>query len=241
MNKKLKIVTKLATIYIEETYPTEGKYPEIVEHLYQYRKTGTFSGNNVVAIADMHEAMWWNRPLLEDTKAAWGIHTDGLPCCNVPTVFATDRTWKNKYNILVNKNNVPTIIQIKFPKSLTTNSIVKLYSMIFTVISRTLLRLGVNEQDLCQINNDLLLRGKKIVGVEQSYNSDTNIYTGAFFITLKYWDEKELFERLSYGKVPATAKRKITGIIDEYPDITKEEFLKVYCEEFKDYLNQFEF
>ena len=106
MNKKLKIITKLATIYIEETYPTEGKYPEIVEHLYQYRKTGTFSGNNVVAIADMCEAMWWNRPLLEDTKAAWGIHTDGLPCCNVPTVFATDRTWKNKYNILINKNNV---------------------------------------------------------------------------------------------------------------------------------------
>ena len=237
-NRIFEVTTSLATIYVEETHPSIGKYPEIVEQLFRFRKENKFSGNNVVAIADMGEAMWWNRPQPEDTNSAWGIEKDGLPCCNVPTLFTKAHKWKSKYNILVNKHNVPTIIQIKFKQLPTTETINKLYSMTFKVIYQTLLKLGVAEQDLCQINNDILLRGKKIVGTERSFDASQYIYTEALFITLKYTEEQDIFSRLSSGKVAATAKRGITGILDEYPTITKDRFLKIYCEEYKAYLDQ---
>lgn len=238
-NRIFKTQTPVATIYIEETQPSANKRPEVVEHLFHFRKEKEFSGNNVVAIADMKEAMWWNRPQPNDTTSAWGVEKDGLPCCNVPTLFSKEHVWKSKYNILVNRHNVPTIIQIRFEHPLTTEELRKLYSMTVRVITQTLIRLGVVEQDLCHINNDLLLKGKKIMGTERTYDSATKIYTEALFITLKYQEEKDIFMRLSHGKVAATAKREITGLIDEYPAITKEDFLKIYCEEFKKYLDQF--
>jgi hypothetical protein len=51
-------------------------------------------------------------------------------------------------------------------------------------------------------------------------------------------EEKELFDQIYVGK--KTKSRGITGILDEYDFITKEAFIKAYCEEFKKYLDQFE-
>ena len=110
--------------------------------------------------------------------------------------------------------------------------------MTSVIVINTITRLGVPEKDICVMNNDLLLRGKKFVGNEKIFKE--NIYTECLFITLKYKEEEELFNRLTSGKTSATAHRKITGLIDEYENFTKEEFLKVYCEEFKKYLDQFE-
>jgi hypothetical protein len=217
--------------------PTKNQCPEIIEQLFQFRKHGNFVGNNVVIIGDMGEAVWWNRPQLEDTTAAWGTHL-GMPCCNLPISFGKAQTWKSQYNILLNKNNIPSAVALKFNHNLTVEELTKLKHMSFAVLLNTLKQIGVQDSDLCVINNDLLLRGKKFAGSEEVY-TDT-IYTECIYITLKYFDEKELFDQLSCGKVSATAHREITGLIDEYPEITKEKFLTVYCEEFKKYLDQFE-
>lgn len=237
--RKLEIQTTIATIYVEDMHPSANKYPDIIENQFQFRKFKKFTGDNVVAIADMGEAIWWNRPQIEDTEAAWGWEKDGLPCCNLPIFLGKNKIWKSDYNVLLNKNNIPTIIQLKFEHELSDAELNLLYKMSFKVISTTLLRLGVLESDLCEINNDLLLRGKKFVGIER-VSGEKNIYTECLFITLKYLEEKELFDRLTSGKVGAQAVKKITGLIDEYETFTKEDFLKIYCEEFKKYLNQFE-
>jgi hypothetical protein len=39
--------------------------------------------------------------------------------------------------------------------------------MSFIVIAQTLLNLGVPEHDMCCLNNDLLLKGKKFAGSER--------------------------------------------------------------------------
>lgn len=236
--RNLEIDTKVATIYVEDMHPSEGKYPDIIENQFQFRKNNVFTGTNVVAIANMGEAIWWNRPQIEDTSAAWGWGSDGLPCCNLPIFLGKNKVWKSAYNVLLNKNNIPTIVQIKFEHILTDDEFKRLGRMSFDVIKNTLIQLGVPEKDLCIINNDLLLRGKKFVGSEQVCKED--IYTECLFITLKYQEEKEIFDKLTSGKVGATANRQITGLIDEYETFTKEEFLKIYCEEFKKYLDQFE-
>jgi hypothetical protein len=239
MNSKrhFEIQTKVATIYMEDMHPSANKYPDIIENQFQLRKNDTFTGENVVAIANMGEAIWWNRPLKENTDAAWGWQGD-IPCCNLPITLGKNMQWKSYYNLLLNKHNLPTIVQIKFNHTLSQDELEKLGLMSHTVITQTLLRLGVPEQDMCVINNDFLLKGKKFSGGETVIKAD--IYTECFLITLRYQEEKEIFDQLSSGKVPATAHRGITGIIDEYPHITKEDFVKIYCEEFKKYLDQFE-
>lgn len=235
---KLKLQTKVAALYIEEMYPTLNKRPSIIENLFQFRKNNIFTGENMVVIADMGEAMWWNRPQIENTEAAWGIHDDGLHCCNLPIFLGKNKTWKSAYNVLLNKNNIPTALQIKFNHTLTSTEIDRLTQMSSAVIISTLDKLGVPLQDICVMNNDLLLKGKKFVGNEQVFKD--NIYTECLFITLRYKEEKDLFDRLTSGKTSATAHREITGVLDEYENITKEDFLKTYCEEFKKYLDQFE-
>lgn len=235
--RKIEIQTAIATIYVEDMHPSINKFPDIIENQFQFRKYNKFTGENVIAIADMGEAIWWNRPQIEDTSAAWGWQ-DNIPCCNLPIFLGKNKVWKSNYNVLLNKNNIPTIIQLKFNHELSDKEIELLSKMSFSVISAALLRLGVPEKDLCAINNDLLLRGKKFVGIEQ-VPSGKNIYTECLFITLKYLEEKELFDQLTGGKVGAQAVKKITGLIDEYESFTKEEFLKIYCEEFKKYLDQF--
>lgn len=236
--RKLEIPTTVATIYVEDMHPTANKYPDIIENQFQFRKNNKFTGENVVVIADMGEAIWWNRPQIENTDAAWGW-MGSMPCCNLPIFLGKNKVWKSDYNVLLNKNNIPTIIQIKFNHELTSEEMHKLTKMSVSIITNTLLRLGVSEKDLCVINNDLLLRGKKFVGIEQ-VPADKNIYTECLFITLKYREEKELFDQLTSGKAGSQALKKITGLIDEYENITKENFLAIYCEEFKNYLNQFE-
>ena len=60
--RKLEIKTSIATSYVEDMCPSENKYPDIIDKQYKFRKYGEFTGDNVVAIADMGEALWWNRP-----------------------------------------------------------------------------------------------------------------------------------------------------------------------------------
>lgn len=227
----------IAKICIETMQPTQGKCPEIIENQFQFRKNNKFVGENLVVIGDMKEAVWWNRPQIEDTEAAWGEHK-GMPCCNLPISFGKSKTWKSNYNILLNKNNIPTIVQLQFNHILSIDELNRLKHMSFAIILNTLKKLKVKEEDLCVLNNDLMLKGKKFIGSEQVYRE--NVYTECIYITLKYLEEKNLFDQLTSGKVSATAHKQITGLIDEYPTITKEDFLKIYCEEFKKYLDQFE-
>jgi hypothetical protein len=56
--RKLEIPTTVATIYVEDMHPTANKYPDIIENQFQFRKNNKFTGENVIAIADMGEAIW---------------------------------------------------------------------------------------------------------------------------------------------------------------------------------------
>jgi lipoate-protein ligase A len=106
--------------------------------------------------------------------------------------------------------------------------------MSFRVIYQTLIKLGVPDVAFCCLNNDLLLNGKKFVGSEKVYRGSA--YTECLFINLKYLEEKELFDQIYVGKKANV--RPITGILDEYPNITKEDFVKTYLAEFKTYLSE---
>lgn len=234
----INISTPIARIYEADLCPSEGKIPKFFEDQFQLRKYEKFTGQNEIVFADIKEPIWWNRPQIEDTNTAWRLEKDGLYSCNLPISFGKEKRWKSNYNILVNKNNIPIGIQLKFKHELSASELKKLKCMSFSIILKTLLALGVQEKDLCVLNNDLLLKGKKFVGSESVCTN--TIYTECIYITLKYEEEKEIFNRLTSGKVAATAHKQITGLLDEYPEITRKQFLKICSEEFKKYLEQFE-
>lgn len=231
---KTEIQSNIATIQVVKAAPSKNIIPKEVYQQFNFRKYSTWEGENSVTIIDMQEPVWWNRPLKANTEEALSVASDGIYQCMLPLFKETSQLWKTNYNVLVNKNNLPTLIQLKFENPLSTQQLQQLLSMSFWVILQTLIKLGVPETDLCCLNNDLLIKGKKFAGSERIYRD--NIYTECLFINLKYEDEKELFSQIYQGKKP---HRLITGILDEYPNLTKETFIEAYCTEFKTNLDQF--
>lgn len=234
--KNLEIQTSIATIKVVDGWPSKNIIPIELQQQFNFRKHNSLEGDNSITIINMHEPVWWLRPFIEDTNTAITLDEDKGYTCMLPFFLGKNHTWKSAYNVLVNKNNLPTLIQLKFEHSLTEEEKNKLIKMSFVVIIQALLNLGVPEHDICCLNNDLLLKGKKFAGSERIWQ--TNIYTECLFINLKYLEEKNLFDQIYVGK--KTKSREITGILDEYDFITKEAFIKAYCEEFKKYLDQFE-
>ena len=107
--------------------------------------------------------------------------------------------------------------------------------LFFEVIFNLLTDLGIPKNSIAFLNNDVLLNGKKIAGME--YYLDDTKYCCALILTLKFKPEQELFDRLTYGK--AKPKRQITGILDEF-DIkyTKQECLQLFKDNLEYYLKQ---
>lgn len=232
----INIKSKIATIKTVDAWPSKNIIPNEIYQQFNFRKNHTFEGENSVTIVNMFEPVWWTRPLEAETETAWIKNEKDEWVCTLPFFLGTEKTWKSNYNILVNKNNLPTLIQLKFNHKLSQEEKFKLSTATFYAIIKTLINLGANEQDFCCINNDLLLRGKKFVGNEIII--ENNIYTECLFINLKYAEEKELFEQIYTGK--KTNIWPITGILDEYPNISKEAFLQTYCTELKKIFDEFE-
>lgn len=215
-------------IIIEKMSPSQNITPEILYNQFELRKNNVFVGKNQIVIADMQEAIWWNRPQKENTESLIKKETDGFYSYNLP-LFLRHNKWKSNYNVLLNKNNVPIAIHIQFDHKLEHTEIQLLRTATFSAIRKALVELGVPNEEIIYINNELLLKGKKFVGSEQIIGED--FYEENTFITLKYLEEKEIFDRLLYGK--ATPKYGITGVLDEFNLFTKKEFIQKFIKYFE--------
>ena len=105
--------------------------------------------------------------------------------------------------------------------------------MCFNCVYTTLLELGVSEQFLTKMGNDMLFNGKKFAGGEVLLTD--NVYIENILVTLQFLPEKDIFARLT-GKY--AHRRPITGIADEVPSITKEAFIDKLYEKVTAYVEE---
>jgi len=200
--------------------PSKGITPDIIYQQFEWRKTCQFNGKEIIGIGDVQEPIWWNRPFKSDVLIKQ--EADSLYSYNLPFMYRRN-SEKTKYNLLVNKNSVPLMIQIKINpnwRQSRYNYLNNSFSM--TAVYKTLIDLGVNKEKLKLVNNDIEYDNKKFMGTESA------IYGGWFgsasVITLRFSEEKEIFDRLT-GKY--TGHRNICGIQEETGDLfTKEQFIE---------------
>lgn len=222
-------------VKINPINPSNGIVPDILKNQFHYRKYKEFVGNSSIEIADMKEATWWNRPLAENTDQLLKLESDGLYSFNLPIAFNYDK-WKSNYNVLLNENNAPLAIHLCFKNSLSNEEYNDLRLIATRGLYKSLLDAGVPKEEIVFLNNDILLRGKKIAGGECIHID--NIFEEDIFLTLNYLEEKETFDRLTIGKV--APKRQITGVFDEF-DVKKNklQFLEIYRKNLEDLINEF--
>lgn len=207
-------------IKIFELAPSKGITPEIIKQHFNWRKTNKCLIENTIGIGDVKEPIWWNRPYQSDTIIKQ--EPDGLYSYNLPYIYRRN-DYKTGYNLLVNKNSIPLMILIRVePNWGFRQHAILDNSFSNTAIYKALLDLGVDKTKLKLVNNDIIYDNKKFVGTESA------IYGGWFgsasVITLKFNEEKEIFERLT-GKYKG--HRNICGIQEETGNIfTKEQFLE---------------
>ena len=221
-------------IRIEKLNPTENSYNSIIEYQFKFRKTGIFIGENLAAIGNVTAPLWWNRPLKEEADQIIKLEADNLYSINLPMLSEKNK-WKKNYNILVNEWSIPMLMQLKFKNTISESGKNKLRSLLFNTMYKTLVELGVPDSSIANLNNDLLINGRKVAGTE-CYLTD-NIYCSSVIFTLKFKQEQEIFSRLTYGKMKP--KRQITGILDEF-DIkyTKQECLNIFKSNLEYFINQ---
>lgn len=222
-------------VKINPINPTNGIVPDILKNQFHYRKHKEFIGKSSVEIAEMKEATWWNRPLIEDTNELLKLESDGLYSFNLPIAFKYDK-WKSNYNVLLNENNAPLAIHLCFKNELSEVEYSELRMIASRAVAEALIEVGIPKEEIVYINNDVLLNGKKFCGGECIH--DKNIFEENIFLTLSYLKEEDTFKRLTIGKVKP--KREITGVFDEFNVAkTKDQFLKVYKNKLEKLFNDF--
>lgn len=222
-------------VKINPINPTNGIVPDILKNQFHYRKYKEFIGKSSVEIAEMKEATWWNRPLIEDTNKLLKLESDGLYSFNLPIAFKYDK-WKSNYNVLLNENNAPLAIHLCFKNELSEAEYSELRMIASRAVAETLIEVGIPKEEIIYINNDVLLNGKKFCGGECIH--DKNIFEENIFLTLSYLKEEDTFKRLTIGKVKP--KREITGVFDEFNVAkTKDQFLKMYKNKLEKLFNDF--
>jgi hypothetical protein len=201
----------------------------ILYNQFIWRTEKKFIGENVIAIMDNQEAVWWNRPA--ESAVFCKLEEDGLYSYNLPYAGSTNQLFKTQYNLLLNKHSVPIAIHIKLDDTWTEEDKLLLQKMCQTCIYDTLLDLGVAKEDLSIPKNDLLFKGRKFMGAE--YASEGLVYSEDLVVTLKVQPEQEIFQRLT-GQY--ALKRPITGISEEVPSVTKEAFIERLIERLNLYI-----
>lgn len=201
--------------------PSKNITPDIIYQHFNWRNDKLVTCNNIVAFGNVKEPIWWNRPYQSDIVIKQ--EPDGLYSYNLPYIYRQNNI-KTKYNLLVNKNSVPLLILIKLDKTWTA----KQYNILnnhlaINAVYKALIKLGVNKEKLKIVNNDIIYDNKKkFMGTESSMLGGW--FGLAAIVTLRYTEEKDIFNRLS-GKY--AAQRGICGIQEETNDIfTKEEFIE---------------
>ena len=210
--------------------PSAGLNPEILQQQFDWRNGKAYTGNNVLVFADIKENVCWNRPLNSDVFVKQ--EEDGLFSYNLSLAWRNETlAWKASYNVLLNKDNLPIAGMIKVNPDWTHSQIKALNRLMIDGVYNTLIRLGVDKNKLQQPNNDLLYEGKKFCGLEFINNGDW--ISIDCFLTLKYKEDKEVFDRLTGQFVK---HKSIAGILEETELFTKEEFITVLTEELQELL-----
>lgn len=205
----------MSAIYVKKGYlkPSEDHH-EILYNQFIWRTQNKFVGKNTVVVMDTQEPVWWNRPLNSDVFCK--KESDGLYSYNLPYLYAV-KNFKTGYNLLLGGYSVTYSAHIKIDENWTKEQIEKIENFSYNAIYECLIELGVPEEKLEMVNNDILYEGRKIMGGEKITRD--GVFSEDLVITLNYSKEKHLFDRLT-GKY-ANA-RGITGIGEIYPNITKE-------------------
>jgi len=212
--------------------PSKNITPNIVKQHFNWRKTNNFNGSNIIAFGDVKEPIWWNRPYQSDVIVKQ--EADGLYSYNLPYIYRKNDI-KTEYNLLVNKNSLPLIIQLKMNQNWTADQL-KLLGNQLTIqaVYNALIALGVDNTKLKNKHNDLYYGTKKFMGTESAEHGGW--FGSASVITLRFSEEEEIFKRLS-GKYPK--ERGICGIIEETNDLfTKEQFIEALIKSFKEILSK---
>jgi hypothetical protein len=216
--------SKNIKVSIEALNPSKGVHSSILPCQFTWRTTKEFIGESKIAIADMQEPIWWNRPLTSDVFCK--VEEDGLCSYNFP-FWQNDKTnlaFKTGYNVLLNKNSVPVAVHIKTDDTWTEEQLQLLKKMLETCLQETLIGLGVDPVDLAHTGNDFYFQGRKFSCSEQIFVD--GVFTQNIIITVQMLPEKDIFDRLT-GKY--AHRKTITGIAEEVSSITKEAFIdKLY-------------
>ena len=205
---------------IEPMIVSKDIIPYIMREQYKFRQTGDFNHNSMVVIADLEEPIWWNRPEVSEVFSK--KEDDGLYSLNFPYFdpVTVQIRYKVEYNTLLNAGCVPVAMQLRIGKTFKASDINALRLLPVNVVYNTLIELGVSQESLKIVHNDLLCNGKKFMGVETIIKN--NWISLNFMVTLFYKEEEAIFQRLT-GKYALV--RGITGVIDETHLFTKEEFV----------------
>lgn len=217
-------------ISIQPLAPSEGEH-SIVPNQFIWRTEKRFVGGNDIVIADIQEPIWWNRPLTSNILCKQ--EEDGLYSYNLPYWGGNKLLFKTGYNVLLNKNSVPCAIHIQLNDDWTDEQRYALDIMFDTCLYNALLELGVHKEDLAQPKNDFYMQSRKFACGEKIF--EDNVFTQNVIITLRAKPEQDIFARLT-GKY-AHAK-PITGILEEIPDVTKEQFIATLYKNLAQYIEQ---
>ncbi len=217
---------KELNIEIAVLNPSKGITPQIVKDQFHWRKTHEYFGLNTIAIGDVKEPIWWNRPI--HTNILTKQEEDGLYSYDLPYIY-TNRFFKSKYNVLVGEGTVPLMMMIKIDPNWTTKQRTNMAHLAKTAVYNVALKFGADKAKLSNPRNDLLYDGKKFMGYECTEHGGW--FGAAAVITLNYSNEKDIFQRLT-GEF--ALKRTICGIQEELNNsFTKEQFIDALIEEFK--------
>lgn len=209
--------------------PSAGEH-SILYNQFIWRTEKRWVGESEIAIADIQEPIWWNRPYISDTFCKQ--EEDGMYSYNLPLYSGQD-SFKTKYNFLLNKHSVPIAIHIKLDDTWTEEDKQLLSVMCHKCVYETLIDLGVSRDDLTTPRNDLLFQGRKFAGDEHAGSGD--VYSENMSITLQALPEQEIFQRL---KGQYALRRPITGISEEVPSVTKEAFIERLIERLNLYIEE---
>lgn len=223
--------SKNIVVCIEALQPSQGVHSSILPCQFTWRVTKEFIGESKIAIADMQEPIWWNRPLTSEVFCT--LEPDGLYSYNFPFWQGdrADLAFKTNYNVLLNKNSVPVAVHIKIDETWTEEQLQLLKKALATCLQETLVELGVNPADLTHTGNDFYYQGRKFSCSEQILTEE--VFTQNIIITMQLLPEKEIFDRLT-GQY--AHKKTLTGIADEVSSVTKEAFIEKFFEKLKCYV-----
>lgn len=219
-------------VCIQPLAPSKNEHTTTIPRQYLWRTEHKFIGENEMGIADIQEPIWWNRPLTSTVFCKQ--EDDGLYSYNLPFWQGTTNVFKTGYNILLNQNSVPIGVHIQVDDTWCEEQLERLDNMVDHCVYKTLLDIGVLAEDLNFPRNDLYWKAKKFACGEKIFKD--NVFTQNVVVTLKVKPEQDIFQRLTGTYAHA---KEITGILEEVPGTTKEEFVSILFKHLQDYVNTY--